>query len=125
MEEKKILGQSARPHPAQAERTGGQKRPCLPNPRLDANFKGMFTKDCENSHIALKSFLSAMIGETVTDVIVRENEETSQYKGQKGVRYDINGAVLEVMKLYQRTAFFSFSRISVFSFRHSSVLQAA
>ena len=63
MEEKKIPGHSARPHPAQAERTGGQKRPCLPNPRLDANFKGMFTKDCEDSHIALKSFLSAMIQE--------------------------------------------------------------
>ena len=91
MEEKKIPGHSARPHPDQAAMSGGQKRPCLPNPRLDANFKGMFTKDCEDSHIALKSFLSAMIGEPVTDVIVRENEEATQYKGQKGVRYDING----------------------------------
>ena len=73
MEEKKIPGHSSRPHPDQAAMSGGQKRPCLPNPRLDANFKGMFTKDCEDSHIALKSFLSAMIGEPVTDVIVREN----------------------------------------------------
>ncbi len=89
MEEKKIPGHSARPHPDQAAMSGGQKRPCLPNPRLDANFKGMFTKDCEDSHIALKSFLSAMIGEPVTDVIVRENEEASQYKGQKKIHYDI------------------------------------
>ena len=89
MEEKKIPGLSARPHPDQAAMSGGQKRPCLPIPRLDANFKGMFTKDCEDSHIALKSFLSAMIGEPVTDVIVRENEEASQYKGQKKIHYDI------------------------------------
>ena len=80
MEEKKIPGHSARPHPAQPDaarhnppQPESKKAPCLPNPRLDANFKGMFTKDCEDSHIALKSFLSAMIGEPVTDVIVREN----------------------------------------------------
>ncbi len=79
MEEKEILEHSTQP----------KKSPGLPNPRLDANFKGMFTKDCEDSYIALKSFLSAMIGEPVTDVIVRENEEATQYKGQKGIRYDI------------------------------------
>ncbi len=35
MKEKEIVG-----HPAQPKKSS-----CLPNPRLDANFKGMFTKD--------------------------------------------------------------------------------
>lgn len=59
------------------------------NPRLDANFKAIFTQDCEDSRIALRSFLSAMIGEPVTAVTVRENEEAKQYDSQRGIRYDI------------------------------------
>ena len=46
----------------------------LLNPRIDRNFKSIFTQDREESRIALKSFLSAMIGETITKVTVKENE---------------------------------------------------
>ena len=61
------------------------------NPRLDFNFKGIFTQDRPESRIALKSFLSAMIGEEVTEVTVKENEPAGQYEEQRGIRYDING----------------------------------
>ncbi len=62
------------------------------NPRLDANFKAIFTQDRPESRLALRSFLSAMIGEEVTEVSVKENEEACQYGGQRGIRYDINCA---------------------------------
>ena len=60
------------------------------NPRLDFNFKAIFTQDRPESRLALKSFLSAMIGEEVTEVTVKENEPAGQYEDQRGVRYDIN-----------------------------------
>ena len=60
------------------------------NPRLDFNFKAIFTQDRPESRIALKSFLSAMIGEEVTEVTVKENEPAGQYEDQRGIRYDIN-----------------------------------
>ena len=62
----------------------------LLNPRIDRNFKSIFTQDREESRIALKSFLSAMIGETVTEVTVKENEPAIQFDGEKGISYDIN-----------------------------------
>ena len=60
------------------------------NPRLDGTFKAIFTQDTDDSRNALKSFLSAMIGRTVTEVTVRENEPSQNFEGQKGIRYDIN-----------------------------------
>ena len=60
------------------------------NPRLDFNFKAIFTQDKPESRIALKSFLSAMTGEEVTEVTVKENEPAGQYGEQRGIRYDIN-----------------------------------
>jgi hypothetical protein len=60
------------------------------NPRLDGTFKAIFTQDTDDSRNALKSFLSAMIGRTVTKVTVRENEPAENFEGQKGIRYDIN-----------------------------------
>ena len=60
------------------------------NPRLDSTFKAIFTQDSEESRKALKSFLSAMIEEDVTDVTVKQNEPASQFDGEKGIRYDIN-----------------------------------
>ena len=62
----------------------------LLNPRIDRNFKSIFTQDREESRIALKSFLSAMIGETITKVTVKENEPAIQFDGEKGISYDIN-----------------------------------
>ena len=60
------------------------------NPRLDGTFKAIFTQDTDDSRNALRSFLSAMIDRTVTEVTVRENESAENFEGQKGIRYDIN-----------------------------------
>ncbi len=62
------------------------------NPRLDANFKAIFTQDRPESRLALRSFLTAMIGEEVTEASVKENEVAGQYGGQRGIRYAINCA---------------------------------
>ena len=45
------------------------------NPRLDPNFKAIFTQPTPESRCALKSFLTAAIGRKVVDVTVVENEE--------------------------------------------------
>ena len=60
------------------------------NPRLDANFKAIFTQDSEDSRKALKSFLSAAIGRKVESVTVVKNDEPRHYELQRGVSYDIN-----------------------------------
>ena len=60
------------------------------NPRLDANFKAIFTQDTDESRCALKSFLSAAIGCEVAEVMVVENAESKQYDEQRGIEYDIN-----------------------------------
>ena len=60
------------------------------NPRLDGTFKAIFTQDTDDSRNALRSFLSAMIDRTVTEVTVRENEPAENFEDQKGIRYDIN-----------------------------------
>lgn len=70
-------------------KTQKQIKPLL-NPRIDRNFKSIFTQDREESRIALKSFLSAMIGETITEVTVKKNEPAIQFDGEKDINYNIN-----------------------------------
>ncbi len=60
------------------------------NPRLDANFKAIFTQDSDDSRKALKSFLTAAIGRKVESVTVVNNDEPRQYEEQRGISYDIN-----------------------------------
>ena len=60
------------------------------NPRLDANFKAIFTQPTPESRNALRSFLTAAIGREVTDVTVKENENAKEFDTQRGLRYDIN-----------------------------------
>ena len=60
------------------------------NPRLDPNFKGIFTQKTKESNNALKSFLTAAIGRKVERVTVAENEEPKNYFNQRGLSYDIN-----------------------------------
>lgn len=62
----------------------------LLNPRLDPNFKAIFTQPTEDSRKALKSFLTAAIGRQVTKVKVIENEPAKEYAEQRGINYDIN-----------------------------------
>ena len=60
------------------------------NPRLDANFKAIFTQNTKESRNALRSFLSAAIGREVVNVTVIENEKSKDYDEQRGIDYDIN-----------------------------------
>ena len=60
------------------------------NPRLDANFKAIFTQNTDSSRKALKSFLTAAIGQKVTAVSVKENDDAKQFDYQRGISYDIN-----------------------------------
>ena len=60
------------------------------NPRLDPNFKAIFTQPTPESRCALKSFLTAAIGCKVVDVTVVENEEPKDFDTERGIRYDIN-----------------------------------
>ena len=62
----------------------------LLNPRLDSNFKAIFTQPTEESRIALKSFLTAAIGRKVMHVNVIENEPSKEFDAQRNIRYDIN-----------------------------------
>ncbi|MBP5439215.1 MAG: hypothetical protein J6Y30_14690, partial [Treponema sp.] len=58
------------------------------NPRLDPNFKAIFTQNTQASKIALKSFLSAAIGREVREATVVQNEDAAFYKFQRSVDYD-------------------------------------
>ena len=60
------------------------------NPRLDPNFKAIFTQPTEDSRKALKSFLTATIGRKVKVVNVIENEPSKEFANQRGINYDIN-----------------------------------
>ncbi len=60
------------------------------NPRLDANFKAIFTQPTESSRKALKSFLTAAIGRDVKEVSVTENDNPIEFADQRGISYDIN-----------------------------------
>ena len=62
----------------------------LLNPRLDANFKAIFTQPTKDSRLALKSFLSSAIGREVSKVHVVATEQPKQYRKQRGSTYDIN-----------------------------------
>ncbi|MBQ8013778.1 MAG: PD-(D/E)XK nuclease family transposase [Treponema sp.] len=60
------------------------------NPRLDVNFKAIFTQNSKDSRFALKSFLTAAIGRKIKKVTVIENENPRQFDSQRGISYDIN-----------------------------------
>ena len=62
------------------------------NPRLDSNFKAIFTQPTDDSRKALKSFLTAAIGRNVTEVNVIENEPSKEFADQRSISYDINCA---------------------------------
>lgn len=60
------------------------------NPRLDPNFKAIFTQPTPESRCALKSFLSAATGRKVVAVTVVENDDPKEFNTERGIRYDIN-----------------------------------
>lgn len=62
----------------------------LLNPRIDPAFKGIFTQGTEQSELALKSFLSAMIGRNVVEVTLQPNEPPVDTITQKQMSFDVS-----------------------------------
>ena len=81
-----------------------QKRPnpkALLSPLYDFTFKGIFTQETEDSNLALQCFISAVIGRSVTKVILKPNEPPKETTDQKTMTYDIsvefdNGEVSDI-----------------------------
>ena len=59
------------------------------NPRLDINFKAIFTQGTEGSDIALKSFLSAVVGRNVTNANLVPNEPAAASETDMQMSFDI------------------------------------
>jgi predicted transposase/invertase (TIGR01784 family) len=69
------------------------KRPnptALLSPLYDSTFKGIFTQETEDSNLALQCFVSAVLGRTVKNVILKPNEPAKDAPDQKGMSYDIS-----------------------------------
>ena len=69
------------------------KRPnptALLSPLYDSTFKGIFTQETEDSNLALQSFICAVLGRNVKNVILKPNEPPKDVPGQKGMSYDIS-----------------------------------
>lgn len=69
------------------------KRPnptALLSPLYDSTFKGIFTQETEDSNLALQSFISAVLGRNVKNVILKPNEPPKDGPEQKGMSYDIS-----------------------------------
>lgn len=72
-----------------------QKQTCRPtptallNPRLDWNFKAMFTQETEGSQIALKSFLSSVLGRTIKEAVITANEPAVDAPSQMQMSFDV------------------------------------
>lgn len=62
----------------------------LLSPLYDSTFKGIFTQETEDSNLALQSFVSAVLGRSVKNVILKPNEPAKDSSNQKGMSYDIS-----------------------------------
>ena len=62
----------------------------LLSPLYDSTFKGIFTQETEDSNLALQSFVSAVLGRSVKNVILKPNEPAKDSPNQKGMSYDIS-----------------------------------
>ena len=70
---------SARPYPG-----------ALLNPRLDANFKALFTHNSPESRRALKSFLEAVLGAKVSNIELAPNELPEDSTTDKQAQFDVS-----------------------------------
>lgn len=61
----------------------------LLSPIYDYTFKGIFTQETEESNLALKSFLSAVLNKQITQVSIKSNEPLKETKNQKTMTFDI------------------------------------
>ena len=60
------------------------------NPRLDVNFKALFTQGTKGSDLALKSFISSVIGRKVKKLKLAENEPPVDNQGQMQMSFDVS-----------------------------------
>lgn len=61
----------------------------LLNPRVDVTFKAMFTQETEGAQIALKSFLSSVLGRTIVEASVAANEPSVDTPSQMKMSFDV------------------------------------
>ncbi len=69
------------------------KRPnetALLSPLYDSTFKSIFTHETEESNLALKSFLSAVLGRQIKTVAVKNNEPVKETSKQKSMIFDVS-----------------------------------
>ena len=69
------------------------KRPnetALLSPLYDSTFKAIFTQETEESNLALKSFLSAVLGRQIKRVTVKNNEPVKETLKQKNMLFDVS-----------------------------------
>ena len=59
------------------------------NPRSAPAFKGIFTQGTKDSELALKSFLSAMLGREVVHAELEPNEPPVDEPGQMQMSFDV------------------------------------
>ena len=62
----------------------------LLSPLYDSTFKGIFTQETEDSNLALQTFVSAVLGRTVKNVILKPNEPPKDSTDEIGMIYDIS-----------------------------------
>ena len=62
----------------------------LLNPRMDVNFKAIFTQETEESNEALKSFLSSILGKEVVKVQISANEPSVDIPSQMQMTFDVS-----------------------------------
>ena len=62
----------------------------LLNPRCDSVFKSIFTKNTKESKLALKGFISAILGHEITNLRVVQNEEPVNLIDEKQMSFDVN-----------------------------------
>ena len=60
------------------------------SPIYDFTFKGIFTQETEESNLALRSFITAAIGQEVIKVTLKSNEPTTETKKQKKMIFDVS-----------------------------------
>lgn len=69
------------------------KRPnetALLSPLYDSTFKAIFTQETEDSNLALKSFLSAVLNRQILTVKIKNNEPVKETSKQKSMTFDVN-----------------------------------
>lgn len=62
----------------------------LLNPRIDVNFKAIFTQETKESDEALKSFLSSVLGKEVVKVQISANEPPVDIPSQMQMTFDVS-----------------------------------